>query len=86
MKRSLALSLLVILSGIVLLLFNLAEYSGESLPYQDAPPELLHRQAENLMRIGRSIRISAGIVAAGIGALIVQGVVYLRQKKRTPRS
>ncbi len=86
MKRSLALSLLVILSGIVLLLFNLAEYSGESLPYQDAPPELLLRQAENLMRIAKSIRISAGILAVGIGALIVQLALYYRQKKQPPRS
>ncbi len=86
MRRSLALSLLVIVVGLVGLLYNVADYSGEILPYQDAPPELLHRQAENLVRIAKSIRISAGILAIGIGALIVQGVVYLRQKKRTPRS
>ena len=86
MKRSFAIWLCVILVGLVGLLYNVADYSGEILPYQDAPPELLHRQAENLVRITKSIRISAGILAIGIGALIVQGVVYLRQKKRTPRS
>ena len=86
MKGSVALAFLVIVLGLVSLLYNVADYSGEILPYQDAPPELLHRQAENLVRIGRFIRISASIVAAGIGALIVQGVVYLRQKKRTLRS
>lgn len=86
MKRSVALSLLVILVGLVGLLYNVADYSGEILPYQDAPPEILQHQAENLERIARSLRISAAFLAVGIGALAVQATVYLRQKKRLPRS
>lgn len=86
MKRSLAFSLLVILVGLVLLLYNFADYSGEILPYQDPSPELLKRQAENLMRIVQFIRLSAVILAIGIGTLIVQGVAYLRRKKRCTRS
>lgn len=86
MKRSIAVSLFVILVGLVSLLYNVADYSGEILPYQDAPPEILHRQAENLVRIARSLKISTGILAAGIGGLAVQLAVSFWRKKRLPRS
>jgi hypothetical protein len=60
-----AISLLV--TGLGATVVALAIFSGASIPYQDAPPELLVRQADEIRDAGTLLVV--GLVAIAVGGL-----------------
>ena len=52
-----------------MLLYAIAVLAGDSLPYQDAPPELLKAQAASIAYHERLFGAGAGVLLAGLVAL-----------------
>jgi|GEM_PF-3116990 len=67
------------LFGLLLLLGSLFWFAGAALPYQDAPPDLLLRQDEELRHA--MISIASGALLF-LGGLIGLGVLALRRRSR----
>ncbi len=62
-------AILLLAAGLGLCSFALLLYAGAALPYQDAPPELLIQQANEMQNARNLFWAGSVVIAAGVACL-----------------